>query len=182
MNKIVLAGGCFWGLEKFFDQFQNEGISCQVGYANGGAGPVSYQQVCAGSGHAEAVEIEYPDSVTLQQLLAALFAVVDLSSKNKQGNDVGIQYRSGIYCTTKEQLDIAQNMVDIVRKLHEGPVYIDVEMLEDFCPAEEYHQKYLDKNPYGYCHLPRQILTGHRLPTVQETEAAYPGCYPSAKD
>ncbi len=93
MNTICLAGGCFWGLQKFFDQF--DGLKTETGYANGNGDSVTYTQVCAGSGHAEALMIEYPNTIELPQILAAYFAAVDPVSVNRQGNDIGINYRTG---------------------------------------------------------------------------------------
>lgn len=172
MNTIVLAGGCFWGLQKFFDQFP--GIHTEVGYANGAMPDPTYQQVCAGSGHTEAVKIEYPDSIHLAQLLAVFFAVVDPTSKNRQGNDVGINYRSGIYYTEPQQKVIAARMLTDLQKHYDRPVVVELLPLENFYTAEEYHQKYLDKNPYGYCHLPRTVMSGHILPSMEQVEAQYP--------
>lgn len=173
MNQIVLAGGCFWGLQKFFDQF--DGLRTQVGYANGAVdGPVSYQQVCRGSGHAEAVRIEYPDSIALSQILAAYFAAVDPTSLNRQGNDTGMNYRTGIYCENDCQLSIAKAMLKDLQTKVDGRVVIEAGLLKNYVPAEQYHQKYLDRNPGGYCHLPAVLLHGHRLPTAQEVLAEYP--------
>lgn len=174
MNSIILAGGCFWGLQKFFDQFENEGIKTETGYVNGNSSRTSYQQVCAGSGHAEAVKIEYPDTIKLPQILATYFAAVDPTSKNRQGNDEGINYRTGIYVTSEKDKQIANEMLFDLQKHYAKPIQIEVRDLMNYCPAEEYHQKYLDKNPLGYCHLPKPLLVGHRLPTMEEVEQEYP--------
>lgn len=173
MKTIVLAGGCFWGLQKFFDQF--DGLKTDVGYANGRCANPSYEMVCHGSGHAEAVRIEYPDHITLEQILAAFLAVIDPVSYNRQGNDIGINYRTGIYCTDKDQPEIAQTMLkDLEKRIHQKSA-VEAMMLENYYPAEDYHQKYLDKNPTGYCHIPRNLLSGHALPSLEETLEAYPG-------
>ena len=101
---IYLAGGCFWGTQKFFDQFHGV-VSTEVGYANGPEAAPTYQDVCNNSGHAETVRIDYDDSVlSLTDLLNYYFLVIDPLSVNKQGGDVGIQYRTGIYYTSEEQL------------------------------------------------------------------------------
>lgn len=174
MNSIILAGGCFWGLQKFFDQFKDEGITTETGYVNGNSEKTNYQLVCAGSGHAEAVKIDYPNTIQLPQILAAYFAAVDPTSKNRQGNDVGINYRTGIYVTNEKDKEIAMLMLEQLQKQYEAPIQIEVRDSMNYCPAEEYHQKYLDKNPGGYCHLPRVLLTGHRLQTMDEVLEAYP--------
>ncbi|MBF0579388.1 peptide-methionine (S)-S-oxide reductase MsrA [Erysipelotrichaceae bacterium RD49] len=172
MKTIILAGGCFWGLQKFFDQF--ECLKTETGYANGNGDQVSYQQVCAGSGHAEAVKIEYPDSIELDQILAAYFAAVDPTSLNKQGNDVGINYRTGIYVTNEQDTRIAQAMLADLQKHFTKPIQIEVKKLVNYCSAEDDHQKYLDKNPGGYCHLPRVLLSGHILPSQADVLETYP--------
>ena len=104
MKEIYLAGGCFWGLQKFFDQF-NGVHETEVGYANGPDHTPSYQDVCNNSGHAETVRIVYDESkLSLEKILDYYFMVIDPTSVNRQGNDIGIQYRTGIYYTDKEQL------------------------------------------------------------------------------
>lgn len=173
MKTILLAGGCFWGLEKFFQQF--DGLKTEVGYVNGCTnGPATYQQVCAGSGHAEAVKIEYPDSIELPQILAAFFAAIDPTSLNKQGNDVGINYRTGIYVTSQREEAIAKAMLADLQTHFDKPVVVEVDTPKNYWTAEEYHQNYLNNTPGGYCHLPRTLLAGHRLPTMAEVLQAYP--------
>lgn len=154
---IYLAGGCFWGVQKFFDQFEGV-IKTRVGYANGPDRQPDYQEVCAGSGHAETVEIEYEDTtISLQTLLDHYFLVIDPYSVNRQGNDVGIQYRTGIYATTPEQLSAAQTYIKEKEKGRK--MAVEVEMLQNFYSAEDMHQKYLDKNPNGYCHIPKSYFS-----------------------
>lgn len=172
MNKIVLAGGCFWGLQKFFDQFP--GVKTVVGYANGGCANPTYEQVCHGSGHTEAVEIQYEEPVKLIQLLAAYFAVIDPTSLNRQGNDVGINYRTGIYSNDPEDIRIAELMLKDLQKRYDRPIVVEFGKLDHFYDAEEYHQKYLDKNPYGYCHLPAAVMRGRSLPGIDQILEFYP--------
>ncbi len=154
MNTIYLAGGCFWGLQKFFDQFDGV-ISTEVGYANGPDRVPTYQEVCADSGHAETVKVVYDEGkITLSQLLDYYFMVIDPLSVNKQGHDEGIQYRTGIYYTDEGQVPaIEMKRREIEKKLGKK-IAVAVEPLKNFFPAEEYHQKYLEKNPGGYCHIP----------------------------
>ncbi|MDO4260286.1 MAG: peptide-methionine (S)-S-oxide reductase MsrA [Actinomycetaceae bacterium] len=151
---IVFAGGCFWGTEKLFSLVR--GVSrTQAVYANGpDDSPVTYQQVCASSGHAEAVLVEYdPQTIPLTTLLDLFFDTIDPFAVNQQGNDRGIQYRSGIYYTDEADLPTIAAFVAEVEQSLRATIATEVEPLRNFCPAEEYHQDYLDKNPGGYCHL-----------------------------
>lgn len=164
MRTIYLAGGCFWGTQKFFDQF--DGVKqTEVGYANGpekyeaGNAP-TYQDVCQNSGHAETVKVEYDEGLLpLAALLNYYFMVIDPLSVNKQGHDVGIQYRTGIYYTDEAQLP---EIMEVYREQEQKAgekLAVEVEPLRNFYSAEEYHQKYLEKNPGGYCHIPSSYLT-----------------------
>jgi len=158
MKTIYLAGGCFWGVQKFFDQFDGV-ISTEVGYANGPEEAPTYQDVCQSSGHAETVKIVYDESrVTLTDLLGYYFMVIDPLSVNKQGNDTGIQYRTGIYYTDEEQLSEAQQVYAAEEEKAGTLLAVELEPLQNFFTAEEYHQKYLVKNPGGYCHIPRAMF------------------------
>lgn len=158
MKKIYLAGGCFWGLQKFFDQFEGV-VSTQAGYANGPESPdgkaPGYRDVCQSSGHAETVEVEYDeDLLSLTELLKYYFMVIDPVSVNKQGNDRGIQYRTGIYFTDMGQLRETRPVYEAEQEKAGRPLAVELEPLKNFYPAEDYHQKYLEKNPNGYCHIP----------------------------
>ena len=158
MKTIYLAGGCFWGVEKFLEQFSGV-ISTEVGYANGPDYAPSYQEVCRSSGHAETVKVVYDEEqISLRELLSFYFMVIDPTSVNRQGNDIGIQYRTGIYYTDKEQLPIIEEVYAEEEKKAGASLAVEVMELENFYTAEEYHQKYLDKNPGGYCHIPRSMF------------------------
>ena len=158
MDTIYLAGGCFWGTQKFFDQFQGV-ISTQVGYANGPDSAPSYQDVCADSGHAETVRIDYDPSVMpLSRLLQYYFMAIDPLSVNRQGHDEGIQYRTGIYYTDEAQLPEIRAVFSAKEQELGAKLAVEVLPLKNFFPAEDYHQKYLDKNPGGYCHLSGELL------------------------
>ena len=158
MKTIYLAGGCFWGAQKYFDQFTGV-ISTEVGYANGPDREVSYEEVCNDSGHAETVRIEYDeDKLPLKKLLGYYFMVIDPVSVNRQGEDEGIQYRTGIYYTDEEQLPVIREVCAEVSDEVGQPLAVEVEPLRNFFTAEEYHQKYLDKNPAGYCHIPKRMF------------------------
>ena len=158
MKTIGLAGGCFWGMQKFLDQFPGV-VQTETGYANGPEGPVSYQEVCADSGHAETVRVLYDENrISLPELLKFYFMVIDPLSVNQQGHDKGIQYRTGIYYTDDSQLP---EIMDVYRAEEEkagASLAVEVRPLGNFCSAEEYHQKYLDKNPDGYCHIPQHFF------------------------
>ena len=159
MKTIYLAGGCFWGVQKYFDQFEGV-VSTEVGYANGPEGSVTYEEVCAGSGHAETVRVEYDESVmSLEKLLGYYFRVIDPLSVNRQGNDRGVQYRTGIYYTEDEQLPVITAVCGAAAEQLGQPLAVEVEPLRVFVSAEEYHQKYLEKNPGGYCHIPRAMFS-----------------------
>ena len=159
MNKtIYLAGGCFWGCEKFFRQFDGV-LETLVGYANGPTKDPSYKDVCNDSGHAETVKITYDNNViSLTKLLGYYFMVIDPVSLNKQGHDEGIQYRTGIYYTDKEDLEEIMKVYDEEEEKIGQKLVVEVLPLINFYKAEEYHQLYLDKNPGGYCHISKSLL------------------------
>lgn len=158
MNRIYLAGGCFWGLQKFFDQFDGV-VATEVGYANGPEKAPSYEEVCQNSGHAETLRIDYDEKViSLEKLLNYYFMVIDPISVNRQGNDIGIQYRTGVFYTDLAQLETIQKVYAQEEGEIGKPLAVVIEPLKNFFSAEEYHQKYLDKNPNGYCHIPSKFL------------------------
>ena len=159
MKTIYLAGGCFWGVQRYFDQF--EGINkTTVGYANGKTESPIYQDVKKGmTGHAETIEIHYDENIiSLQEILDDYFKVIDPISINKQGEDVGISYRTGIFYVDKQDIDIINKKMAEVQAQYNEPLAVLVEKLDNFWPAEEYHQKYLEKNPGAYCHIPKSFF------------------------
>lgn len=155
MSEIYLAGGCFWGTEKYISSIRGV-VSTQVGYANGKTENPSYEDVCyRNTGHAEAVRVVYDSAVIpLEFLLQLYYDCIDPVSVNKQGGDYGVQYRTGIYYTDKKDLPIIERSVNELQKRYDEPIAIEAEPLQNFYAAEKYHQKYLDKNPGGYCHIP----------------------------
>ena len=156
-DTIYLAGGCFWGLQKYFDLFSGV-LRTEVGYANGPDWAPAYEDVCADSGHAETVKIEYDrQAMPLEKLLDAYFLVIDPLSVNRQGHDEGIQYRTGIYYTDPGQLNAIRKVYSRVEAEAGAKLAVTVEPLKNFFSAEEYHQKYLEKNPGGYCHIPARF-------------------------
>ena len=149
---IFLAGGCFWGVQKFFDLLEGV-VETEVGYANGDSDKTAYEELKK-SGHAESVKIIYDDELILtEELLDKYFSIIDPTSINRQGADIGYQYRTGIYYTDTELLPVIERKLDELRKSCDKPVQIELSELRNYCPAEEYHQKYLEKNPGGYCHI-----------------------------
>ena len=159
METIYLAGGCFWGMQKFIDQF--EGVArTEVGYANGPDKAPSYQEVCRSSGHAETVRVDYDETVMpLEKLLDCYFMVIDPLSVNRQGEDAGIQYRTGVYYTRESQRPVIERVFAREREKAGAPLAVELAPLRNFFSAEEYHQKYLEKNPGGYCHIPRRFFS-----------------------
>ena len=158
MKRIIyLAGGCFWGTQKFFDQFDGI-LGTEVGYANGMTENPTYEDVCNNSSHAETVKIEFDDDViTVEKILDYYFMVIDPTSLNQQGNDLGIQYRTGIYYDDEGLLPQVRKYYD--KKREEIPnMVVELRPLVNYYTAEEYHQKYLDKNPEGYCHIPWKMM------------------------
>ena len=159
MKTIYLAGGCFWGTQHFFDQF--EGIArTEVGFANGRTERPSYRQVCReGTGHAETVRIDYDETVLpTRELLFWYFLTIDPLSVDRQGGDAGHQYRTGIYYDDASLLpDISACIAEETAKAG-APLAVEVLPLQGFWPAEEEHQKYLEKNPGGYCHIPDHLM------------------------
>jgi methionine-S-sulfoxide reductase len=161
---IFLAGGCFWGLQKYFDQFDGV-LRTEVGYANGPDRAPSYEDVCNDSGHAETVMIGYDESrISLEALLDSYFLVIDPLSVNRPGHDEGIQYRTGIYYTDDSQLPAIRAVFAREQEKAGAPLAVAVEPLKNFFPAEDYHQNYLDKNPGGYCHIPPRFFEREGTP------------------
>lgn len=154
MKEIYLAGGCFWGMQKFFDCVDGV-IETEVGYANSTSENPSYREVCTGrTGSAETVRIKYDGSVLpLQGILELYFKAVDPTVKDRQGNDRGTQYRTGVYYVDPQDKEEIAGFIQGQQKHYPNQIVTEVLPLKNFYPAEEYHQKYLDKNPHGYCHL-----------------------------
>jgi peptide-methionine (S)-S-oxide reductase len=155
LQTIVLGGGCFWCTEAVFVRVR--GITdVESGYSNGHVERPSYEQVCTGTtGHNEVVKLTFdPARISVRQILEIFFVIHDPTTLNRQGNDSGTQYRSGIYTTTPEQKQVAEDMIRQIteQKLFGRPVVTEVLPLANYWPAEEYHQDFFEKNPYqGYC-------------------------------
>ena len=155
METLVLGGGCFWCTESVYKEVR--GVNdVKSGYSNGQAPRPSYEDVCTGlTGCNEVVRLEYdPEQVSTRELLEIFFVVHDPTTLNRQGNDVGTQYRSGIYFTTEEQRATAQALIDELKadNAFGRPIVTEVLPLANYWPAEDYHQDFFERNPHqGYC-------------------------------
>ena len=155
-NVIYLAGGCFWGMEQLMQSIPGV-IDAESGYANGTCeADADYKTVCKGNtGFRETVRVEYdPGQVSLDALLLAYFYVIDPTVENRQGNDRGSQYQTGVYYTNESAKETVERIAEIERGRSEK-FFVEIGPLKNYYPAEEYHQNYLEKNPNGYCHIPR---------------------------
>ena len=154
MKSIVLAGGCFWGVQAYFQRLDGVDMT-KSGYANGITLHPTYEEVCTGNtNHTEAVMIQYnEDKIHLENILDKFWAIIDPTLSNRQGNDIGTQYRTGIYYLDEEDLELILDSKDQLQSSLSKPIVTEIKPLEKFFEAEEYHQDYLKKNPNGYCHI-----------------------------
>lgn len=151
-REIYLAGGCFWGVEEYFSRVPGV-IDAVSGYANGKGETTKYELVPQ-TGHAETVHITYNvKKVSLKELLLHYFRIIDPTSKNRQGNDQGTQYRTGVYYVSQEDLPTINQVFEEEAKKYDKSLAVEKEPLTNFIKAEDYHQDYLKKHPNGYCHI-----------------------------
>lgn len=171
LREIYFAGGCFWGMEAYFSQVPGVD-SVSVGYANGTTEHPTYEQVCSGTtGHAETIHVVYdPDKVSLKNLTEHFFLLIDPLSLNRQGNDVGTQYRSGIYYADEADRELLQSVWDAEQEKYASPIQTELLPLSCYYLAEEYHQEYLTKHPGGYCHIDFSSLADFQ---TSQDEPAY---------
>ena len=154
LHEIYYAGGCFWGVEEYFSRIP--GVYDVVsGYANGNVENPTYEQVCSNTtGFAETIRVQYdPEIISLETLTEQYFTLIDPLSVNRQGNDTGSQYRTGIYYTDEADRAPAEKVMAGVQKKYDEPLAVELQPLTNFYLAEDYHQDYLKKNPNGYCHI-----------------------------
>lgn len=153
-KEIYLAGGCFWGTEKYLKQLHGV-LKTEVGYANGKTENPNYEDICYNNtGHTETVKVTYnKHEITLTELLDFFYLSIDPVSVNRQGMDIGIQYRTGIYYIEKEDEAIIKSSIEQLQKQYKEKIAVEIKLLQNYWKAEEYHQNYLDKNPKGYCHI-----------------------------
>ncbi|MBB6716443.1 peptide-methionine (S)-S-oxide reductase MsrA [Clostridium gasigenes] len=154
MKKIILAGGCFWGVEEFLSRIDGV-VNTEVGYANGKTDNPTYEDICNGNTYfAEACMVTYDESkLKLEMLLDEYWGIINPTSLNKQGNDVGSQYRTGIYYFYESDLDTIIKSRENIQTKYEKKIVTEVESIKNYYTAEKYHQKYLKNNPNGYCHI-----------------------------
>lgn len=170
--EIYFAGGCFWGTEHFLKQIR--GVeSTQAGYANSTVANPSYEQVCSGKTNAaETVKVVYdPEVVSLDVLLDLYFKTIDPTSLNRQGNDRGTQYRSGIYYTDIDDVPVINQAIKDLSSQYTKAIVVEVKPLTNFYAAETYHQDYLDKNPNGYCHINPALFAMARKANAPKTKS-----------
>ncbi|UYW00960.1 peptide-methionine (R)-S-oxide reductase MsrB [Flavobacterium agricola] len=171
---IYFAGGCFWGTEHFFKQIR--GVKqTTVGYGNSAIKNPTYNQVVTGkTGAAETVKLVYnPNEVSLGLLIDEYFKTIDPTSLNKQGNDIGTQYRTGIYYADASQKAIIEQKIAELAKKYRQKIAIEVQPISNFYDAETYHQDYLDKNPNGYCHIPKKLFEEAKKANPVQNKTSY---------
>jgi peptide-methionine (S)-S-oxide reductase len=152
-QSITLGGGCFWCLEAVYEQVDGV-LAVESGYAQGHVDAPSYEQVCSGStGHAEVVRVTFDDTrIGLREILEIFYTIHDPTTLNRQGHDIGTQYRSGIYLHDEAQRQVAQAVIDEANAAHAGRVVTELEPLRNYHRAEDYHQHYFANHPgQGYC-------------------------------
>lgn len=151
---IYFAGGCFWGVEEYFSRIPGV-VDARSGYANGHTPNPTYQDVCTdATGYAETVRVTYdPKTVALQTLTEHFFKIIDPLSVNRQGNDVGTQYRTGVYYVSPDDEPVLEDVFAHEEARYRKPLATELQPLKNYYLAEEYHQDYLRKNPNGYCHV-----------------------------
>ncbi len=156
MKEIYLAGGCFWGMQAYFD-LRKGVVETVVGYANGNTKNPTYEEVCTNTtGFAEVLHIKYNENeITLNKILEDFWRVIDPTLLNRQGGDTGTQYRTGIYYIpgNEDDLDVINESFKKEALKYDKKIVTEVMPLKNFYHAEEYHQKYLQNNPNGYCHI-----------------------------
>ncbi len=174
-KEIYLAGGCFWGVEKYLNEIPGI-IDTEAGYANGDTENPTYKDVCFNdTGHAETVRVKYDSKlVSLNHILNLYFEIINPTSLNRQGFDIGKQYRTGIYFTHSEDEKIIKSAISRLQQNYKKPILIEVLPLDNYYPAEEEHQKYLEKNPGGYCHIGKDSFERARKAIVDPMDYTRP--------
>ncbi|AIY83231.1 peptide methionine sulfoxide reductase MsrA [Clostridium baratii str. Sullivan] len=154
MKEIVLGGGCFWGVQEFMSRL-NGVKKTEVGYANGRGENPTYEDICNNNTYyAEVCKILYDENeISLEIILEEFWSIIDPTILNRQGNDIGSQYRTGIYYTDKNDIEIIEKSKNKEQQKYSKKIVTEVNPLEKYYKAEEYHQDYLKKNPGGYCHI-----------------------------
>lgn len=152
MKEIYLAGGCFWGVDAYFSNLDGV-VATQVGYANGNALTTTYEELYK-TDFAETVKVTFDEEkISLEDILEHFYYIINPFSLNRQGNDLGRQYRTGIYSKNEKDLEFARDFLSKKQKEADRKILVEVQELRSFVVAEAYHQDYLKKNPAGYCHI-----------------------------
>ena len=174
LEDIWFAGGCFWGVEAYMARVYGV-YDVTSGYANGTTENPTYKEVLyENTGHAETVHVQYdPERIDLESLVSQFFMIIDPTLLNQQGNDKGTQYRTGVYYENAEDRAIIDGVVAAEAERYDKPIVTEIEPLEHYYLAEEYHQDYLEKNPDGYCHIEFDSLEEQEIPSLIDP-AAYP--------
>jgi peptide-methionine (S)-S-oxide reductase len=159
MEKALVAAGCFWGVQAYFDQEPGV-VKSTVGYTGGHVENPTYEAVCRhDTGHAEATLLEFdPKIISYENILRHFFRLHDPTQLNRQGPDIGDQYRSAIFYFDENQLEVAKRIRDEVQADYDKPVVTEITQASTFYPAEEYHQKYTEKTGFGGCHIAYQPM------------------------
>jgi len=159
MKSIILAGGCFWGVEAYYKRVKGVTFT-KVGYSNGKTKNPSYKEVCTGeTEHAEVCYIKYDENIiSLDKILEHFFRIIDPTSLNRQGADIGTQYRTGIFYIDREDSTIIKEFITKEQEKYNNKIVVEIEELSNYYDAETYHQSYLEKNPTGYCHVDLNLL------------------------
>lgn len=159
MKTIYLAGGCFWGVEHFFSLIKGI-VNTKVGYANSNIDKPSYEDLKTHiSSAAECVKVDYDETIiSLEEILDLFFKIIDPTILDRQGNDVGHQYRTGIYYELGEDKTIIENKIKEIASNYDKEIVTEVLKLDNYYLAEDYHQEYLYKNPNGYCHIGKEYF------------------------
>ena len=180
LRDMYFAGGCFWGVAEYFSRIPGV-YGVTVGYANGIKEHPTYEEVCSGkTGHAETAHIRYdPQAVSLKTLAEQFCKIINPTSVNRQGNDVGSQYRTGMYYVNNEDKTILASVLADVQKKHNKPLAVELLPLKNYYLAEAYHQDYLKKNPGGYCHISFDSLKDLQ---TEKTALVDPGKYSKPSD
>lgn len=159
LKEIYLAGGCYWGTQAYMDRIKGV-YESSVGFANGIIENPTYEDVCTGdTGFAETTKIVYDTTLTtLSTIIQEYFSTINPTTINRQGGDVGHQYRTGIYYVNDEDIDAIKEIILEKSKMYDKPIVVEVLPLENYYEAHIEHQKYLEKNPKGYCHVNLDVL------------------------
>jgi len=154
MEQTIFAAGCFWGVQFYFDQVPGV-VKTTVGYTGGHTENPTYEQVCThGTGHAEVTLVEFdPEKISFETLVKQFFRMHDPTQLNRQGPDVGDQYRSAIFYFNDEQKEIAEKVKKDLQPNFDKPIVTEITKATKFYPAEDYHQKYTEKTGQGMCHI-----------------------------